>query len=150
MHVILLEHIRGLGKLGDKVCVKPGYSRNYLIPQGKAVRATTENIKYFEEQRLNLEKKEQDRLVAAKNRAEALANLHVKVSAKASEEGKLYGSVSALEIVKAVEESGVKICKQEVQLPNGPFRAIGDYEVQLYLDHGEAIATLKLSVIAEE
>ncbi len=150
MKVILLEGIGGLGRLGENVSVKPGYGRNYLLPQGKAVLATQEKIKYFEERREELEAAEKDRIIVAKKRAEELSKLHLTISARVSEEGKLYGSIGATEIAHAIKEAGLEARKQEVQLPNGPFRSLGDnFEVNLYLHHGDVIATVKLTIVAE-
>lgn len=149
MKVILLEGIGNLGKLGDTVAVKPGYGRNYLLPQGKAVPATSANIEYFEHRREDLERAEKDRMIVSKRRAEELSKLHLTISARVSEEGKLYGSVGATEIVHAIEALGLEAHKQEVQLPNGPFRALGEnFEVSLYLHHGN-VATVKLNIVPE-
>lgn len=151
MDIILLEGISTLGKLGEKVKVKRGYARNYLLRLGKAVRATAANIKYFEDRREELERAEKERINIAKKRAEELSKLHLIISARVSEEGKLYGSVGATEIVRAIEAAGVEAHKQEVQLPNGPFRNLGeDFAVNIYLHHGDVIATVKLNIIAEE
>jgi large subunit ribosomal protein L9 len=148
--VILLEGIGNLGRLGDTVTVKPGYGRNYLLSQGKAVLATQEKIKYFEARRVELEQAETDRLTAAKKRAEELSKLHLTIAARVSEEGKLYGSIGATEIVHAIEQAGLEAHKQEVQLPNGPFRSLGeDFAVSLYLHHGDVVATVKLTIVAE-
>lgn len=150
MKVILLEGIGNLGKLGDTVVVKPGFGRNYLLPQGKAVPATSANIKYFEDRRNDLEHAEKDRIAIAKHRAEELSKLHLTISARVSEEGKLYGSVGATEIVHAITKAGFEAHKQEVQLPNGPFRTLGeDLVVNLYLHHGDIVATVKLNIVAE-
>lgn len=151
MKVILLEGIGNLGKLGDAVIVKPGYGRNYLLPRGKAVVATAANIKYFEERREELLTAEQNRIAAAQKRAEELSKLQLTISARVSDEGKLYGSVGATEIVRAIAAAGLEAHKQEVQLPNGPFRTLGDdFVVSLYLHHGDIVATIKLSIVAEK
>ena len=150
MKVILLESIGGLGKLAESVEVKPGYGRNYLLPQAKAVVSTPDNIKYFEDRKEELESAEKDRVAIAKKRAEKLSALQLTISARVSGEGKLYGSVGASEIVDAIKEAGEEAYRQEVQLPDGPFRTLGDdFEVQLYLHHGEVVATVKLKIIAE-
>jgi large subunit ribosomal protein L9 len=148
--VILLEGIGELGKLGETVEVKPGYGRNYLLPQGKAILATPEKIKYFEERREELENAEQERINLAKKRAAELAKLHLTITARVSEEGKLYGSIGATEIVKAINAAGLEAKKQEVQLPNGTFRSLGEnFEVNLHLHHGDIVATVKLNIVAE-
>jgi large subunit ribosomal protein L9 len=142
--------MKSLGQLGDTVTVKAGFARNYLLPQGKAVRASKENIAYFESKKAEFEQKAQAKLQEAKKRAEHLDKLHVTISALAADEGKLYGSVGVHEIVAAIQEKGLEAHRQEVQLPEGPFRAIGDYQIQLYLLHGEVVATINISIIPEE
>lgn len=149
MQVILLEKIKHLGKLGDTISVKPGYGRNYLIPQGKAAPATPENIKAFEEQRAELEKAQLDLLDYAKKRAEQLKELTVVVASKVGLEGKLYGSVTTLDIAQALTDAGIEVSKQEVRLPNGSIRQIGDYEVSIHL-HPDVDASVKVQVIAED
>ena len=149
MQVILLEKVRKLGNLGDQVRVRAGFGRNYLIPQGKAVPATPENVATFEAQRQELEKAQADSLAAATARAEQLAGLSVTVAAKTGEEGRLYGSVGTVDIAEAVTRAGVEISKHEVRLPNGPFRVAGEYEVTLNL-HADVDAQIKLSIVPEE
>lgn len=149
MNVILLDKIHKLGTLGEQVTVKPGYGRNYLIPQGKAVPATAKNIAMFESRRAELEKELSAKTVVAKQRAEKLEALQLIIPVLVSEEGKLYGSISSTEIVEAILALGVEAAKHEVQLPNGPIRAIGDYEVELHLHYGEVVAKVKLSVVAQ-
>lgn len=147
MNLILLDKIHGLGELGDKVHVKPGYGRNYLLPQGKAVPATAANIAIFEAHRAELEKEVSVKTDAAKARAAQLEALQLVIPMLVGEEGKLYGSVGATEIVDAIIALGVEAAKQEVQLPNGPVRELGDYEIELHLHHGDVIAKVKLSVV---
>lgn len=150
MKVILLESIGGLGKLGEAVIVTSGYGRNYLLPQNKAVLATPAKIKFFEERREELVLAEQGRIAIAQKRADELSKLHLTLSAKVGDEGKLYGSIGATEIVNAITAAGLEAHKQEVQLPNGPFRAVGEnFEVNLSLHHGDVIATVKLTIVAE-
>lgn len=149
MNVILLDRIHNLGDLGDKVSVKPGYGRNYLIPQGKAVPATAANIAIFEVKRAELEKEVAVKTAVAKTRAAKLEALQLTIPVLVSDEGKLYGSVGATEIVDAIIALGVEASKQEVQLPNGPLREVGDYEVELHLHHGDVIAKVKVSVVTE-
>lgn len=149
MNVILLDRIQSLGELGQQVKVKPGYGRNYLIPQGKAVPATKANIAIFEAHRAELEKELAVKTAAAKARAVKLEALQITLPVLVGEEGKLYGSVGAVEIVDAIEAQGLEASKQEVQLPNGPIREVGEHEVELHLHHGEVIAKIKLNIIAQ-
>ncbi len=149
MNVILLDRIHNLGDLGDKVSVKPGYGRNYLIPQGKAVPATAANIAIFEAKRADLEKEVAAKIAIAKDRVAKLEALQLIIPVLVSDEGKLYGSVGAIEIVDAIMALGVEAAKQEIQLPNGPLREIGDYEVELHLHHGDVTAKVKVSIVTE-
>lgn len=148
MQVILLEKITNLGNLGDKVVVKPGYGRNYLIPQGKAVAATAAKLAEFEQRRAELEKKEADVLAAANVRAGAIGNLVLTIAQKAGDEGRLYGSIGAKDIAEAATAAGVPMDKQEVRLPAGPIRHTGDFEIVIHL-HPEVEATLALKVVPE-
>jgi large subunit ribosomal protein L9 len=149
MQVILLEKIKHLGKLGDTVNVKPGYGRNYLIPQSKAAPATPANIKAFEEKRAELEKAQLDTLDYAKRRAEQLKELTVVVASKVGLEGKLYGSVTTSDIAQALTDAGIEVSKQEVRLPGGFIRQMGDYDVSIHL-HPDVDASVKVQVIAED
>jgi large subunit ribosomal protein L9 len=149
MEVILLETIHNLGQLGDKVKVRPGYGRNFLIPQGKAVFATPENVEKFEAQRAELEKVQAEALAKAQERADKLNTVTITIARKASGEGKLFGSVSTIDIAEAVTATGNELAKQEVLLPDGPFRSIGTFEVNLQL-HADIQATITLNVVAEE
>lgn len=149
MEVILLETIHNLGQLGDKVKVRPGYGRNFLIPQGKAVFATPENVEKFEAQRAELEKAQAEALTKAQERADKLNTVSITIARKASGEGKLFGSVSTIDIAEAVTDTGNELAKQEVLLPDGPFRSIGTFEVNLQL-HADIQATITLNVVAEE
>ncbi|WP_367027237.1 50S ribosomal protein L9 [Methylococcus sp. ANG] len=148
MDVILLEKVPNLGNLGDKVSVRPGYGRNFLIPKGKAVAATAAKLAEFEQRRAELEKKASDELAAAQSRAEAISQLSVSIAQKAGEEGKLYGSVGTKDIAEAVTAAGVAVERHEVRLPHGPIRLAGDYEITLHL-HSDVNATLNLKVVAE-
>ena len=151
MEVILLEKVANLGNLGEKVSVKSGFGRNFLIPQGKAVFASAANVKQFEERRAELEKQAADKLAAAEARKaqiEALAD-GVTISHKAGEEGRLFGSVGTADIANACADSGVEIAKAEVRLPEGPFRVAGEYEVTLHL-HTDVDTILKVTIIGEE
>jgi large subunit ribosomal protein L9 len=147
--VILLKKVGHLGGLGEKVSVRSGYGRNYLIPSGYAVPATEANLKAFEEQRAQLEKEAAEGLAAAESRREKLEGLTVTVTRKAGDEGKLFGSVGTQDIAEAVQEMGIALQRQEVRLPEGPFRVAGEYEVVLHL-HADVDATIQLEVIAEE
>lgn len=149
MEVILLEKVNRLGNLGEKVKVKAGFGRNFLIPFGKAVPATKEHLAQFEQRRAELEKKAADGLVAAQKRAKELENLVVTISARAADEGKLYGSLSVKEIADAVTKAGVNVEKREVHLPEGALRNIGDYEVEIQL-HTDVLATVKIKVVEEK
>lgn len=150
MQLILLEKVNNLGSLGDLVNVKSGYGRNYLVPQGKAIFATKENLAKFEERKAELEAKEAANLEEAKNRAEQIKALGiVTIKSHASDEGKLYGSVGAREISDAVASLGVELCKSEVLLPNGPIRSTGDHEVQLSV-HSDVKFAINVLVEGDE
>lgn len=149
MEVILLENVANLGGLGDKVNVRPGYGRNFLMPQKKAVPATKENIEMFEARRAELEKAAAEALAAAQARAEKIAALgEVTIKAQAGEEGKLFGSVAVADIADAVTAAGIELEKREVTLPEGPIRLTGDYEIELQL-HAEVTQPIKVIVEAE-
>jgi large subunit ribosomal protein L9 len=148
MEVILLESVQKLGELGDKVTVKSGYGRNFLIPQKKAVPATAENMQQFEERRADLEAVAGDKLSIAKNRAKKVDELSITITTKAGEEGKLFGSITVRDVAEACEAAGVKLEKSEVRLPEGPIRELGEFEVNIHL-HPEVDALLKLAVVAE-
>jgi len=149
MEVILLENIGNLGALGDKVMVKAGYGRNYLIPQGKAVPATEDNIARFEARRADLEAAAAAALAAARTRAEGINALGlVSIPANAGEEGKLFGSVGTRDIAEAVTRAGCEVDKSEVRLPEGALRELGEYEVAIQL-HGDVTAHVAIAVIPE-
>jgi len=149
VEVILLENIAKLGSLGDKVNVKAGYGRNFLIPQHKAVAATAENVKVFEARREELQKEASAALARAQQRAAAIADLTVSLSAKAGEEGKLFGSITVRDIADAATARGVEIDRAEVRLPEGPLRELGEFEVDIHV-HPEVDAVLKVNIVAEE
>lgn len=148
MEVILLEKVGKLGGLGDKVSVKAGFGRNFLIPYGKAVPANEANIAEFEARRAELEKAAAEKLAAAETRAEQLNEKAVTITSKAGDEGKLFGSIGVRDIADAVTAAGVEVSKAEVRLPEGPLRAVGDYDITLQL-HSDVEAVIKLSVVAE-
>jgi large subunit ribosomal protein L9 len=149
MEVILLEKIHNLGKLGDKVKVRAGYGRNFLIPSGKAVSATPANIEKFEARRAELEKHEAELLQKAQARAEQLNQVAVTITRKAGSEGKLFGSVGTVDITEAVRATGVELAKHEIRLPEGPFRTIGEFTVDIHL-HADVDAAIKINIVAEE
>jgi large subunit ribosomal protein L9 len=148
MEVILLEKVANLGTLGDKVNVKSGYGRNFLLPYGKAVPATDANLKAFEERRAELEKAAAEKLAAAQARAEKLESASFTISSKAGDEGKLFGSIGVRDVADAITAAGNDVEKSEVLLPEGPLRAVGEYEVELKL-HSDVYVTVKLAVVAE-
>ncbi|HSH30368.1 MAG TPA: 50S ribosomal protein L9 [Thiohalobacter sp.] len=148
MEVILLEKVANLGALGDQVRVKPGYGRNYLIPQGKATPATPENIERFEQRRAELERQAAETLAAAQARAGKLEGFELALTAKAGDEGKMFGSVGTSDIAEGLQAAGHEVERQEVLLPEGAFRQLGEYEVQLRL-HADVEATIKLVITAE-
>ena len=147
MDVILLEKVGGLGNLGDKVKVKSGFGRNFLLPYGKAVSATAENVARFEAQRAELEKVAAERTAEAQSRAEKLAGLKITIAATAGDEGKLFGSVGTRDIAEAVTAAGNAVSKSEVRMPNGVIRTTGDFEVTLQL-HSDITQTITVSVVA--
>ncbi len=148
MDLILLEKVLNVGDLGDLVKVKSGYGRNYLVPQGKAAPATKENIAHFEARRAELEAAAEDKLGKAKARQAALADLKVEISANASDEGNLYGSIGPREIAIAVTDLGHEVNKSEVIMGEGPIRTVGEFEVPLQL-HSDVEVTIKVIVVPE-
>ncbi|BDY06545.1 50S ribosomal protein L9 [Ferrimonas sp. YFM] len=149
MEVILLDKIAKLGGLGDKVTVKSGYARNYLLPQGKAVFANQANIAEFEARRADLEKNIADKLAAAEARAEKLAALEaVVIASKAGDEGKLFGSIGTRDIADAITAAGVEVAKSEVRLPEGALRNTGEFDIAIAL-HSEVSTNVKINVVAE-
>lgn len=149
MEVILLDKVANLGNLGDQVKVRPGYGRNYLIPNGKAVIATPDNKAYFEERRAELEKVSADALTAAEARAEKINGSTVEIAQKAGDEGRLFGSVGSADIAEAVAAAcGVEVAKQEVRLPTGTLRYVGEYDIELHL-HADVAANVKVNIVAE-
>jgi large subunit ribosomal protein L9 len=147
MEIILLEKMQGLGNLGDRIKVKSGYGRNFLIPNSKAVPATAANIAKFEAAKADLLKAQETALAEARSRASSLSGSTVTIASKAGTEGKLFGSVGAADIADAVTASGVKVEKREVRLPNGPLRDVGEHEVEIHL-HPEVNATIKVAVVS--
>jgi len=148
MQVILLENVANLGSLGDKVSVKAGYGRNYLIPQQKAVPATEDNVVRFEERRAELQAAADTKLAEAQRRATEIEALDITITTKAGEEGKLFGSITVRDIADAVAAQKVVIEKGEVKMPEGPIRDLGEYEIRIQL-HSDVSTILKVGVIAE-
>ncbi len=149
MEIILLQKVENLGNLGDRVRVKPGYARNYLIPQGKATAATKANLEAFEARRAELESRAFEALLGAQERQQQLSELVVTLSVKAGNEGRLYGSVGSTDIAEAVTAAGVELNKLEVRMPNGPIRQVGEYEVEIRL-HTEVSTKIMVHIIAED
>lgn len=145
MKVILQERVSNLGNVGEAVSVKAGYARNFLLPRGKAVQATKENVVAFEKRRVELEKKAAAMLAEAQKRAAEFENYSVSFASQASEEGKLFGSIGPRDIAKAVTDSGKALEKSEVEMPEGPIRSIGEYSITVFL-HGEVHAKIKVVV----
>ena len=148
MEIILLEKIANLGNMGEKVNVKPGYGRNYLIPQGKAAAATAGNIAEYEARRVELEKASADAMTAAQARREELLEKVVTIASHAGEEGKLFGSVGTADIAQALTDSGTAVERHEVRLPEGAFRVVGEHEVLIQL-HTDVDVTIKLLIEAD-
>ena len=148
MQVILLEKVVNVGDLGEVVKVKDGYARNFLIPQGKAKRATSANLKHFEEKRAELEKAHAAALVAAQARAEKLAGFMLQVTQKAGMDGRLFGSVTNADIADALNAQGFEVAKAEVRMPAGPLKAIGDFPVTIAL-HADVVTEITVSVLGE-
>ncbi|SMF58946.1 large subunit ribosomal protein L9 [Alteromonadaceae bacterium Bs31] len=149
MEVILLEKVGKLGTVGDKVNVKAGYGRNYLVPSGKAISASEKNVSEFEARRAELEAAAEDRKTAAEGRAKLLeAKGEFTITAKAGDEGKLFGSIGARDIANAITEAGVDVSKSEVKLPQGTLREVGEYEVDIQL-HVDVTHVIKLIIESE-
>ena len=149
MNIILLEKIQNLGKLGDRISVKSGYARNYLLPKGKAVLATPQNVAIFEERRAALEKAEAEVLAKAQARSETISGKSITISVKAGDEGKLFGSVGTSDIAEAAQQAGIELARHEIRMPSGAFRNTGAYEVEIHL-HPDVDAQLTVNVVAEE
>ena len=148
MQVILLEKVVNLGNLGDIVRVKDGYGRNYLIPQGKAKRATEANKAEFEARRAELEKQQAEQLTAAQARGEKLAGLTVQITQKAGVDGRLFGSVTNYDIAEAVTKQGFEVSKSEIRMPEGPLKNVGDHPVSVALHH-DVVVDITVSVLGE-
>ncbi|MBX3689071.1 50S ribosomal protein L9 [Dokdonella sp.] len=149
MELILLQKVKNLGNLGDKVKVKPGYGRNYLVPQGKATAATAENIAEFEQRRAEYEARANQQLAGAEGRKAQFENATVTIKANASAEGKLFGSVGPRDIAEAFTAAGTALDKSEVVMGEGPIRHIGEFDVHITL-HADVTTTVKVNVVADE
>jgi len=148
MEIILMEKVVNLGNLGDVVKVKDGYARNFLIPQGKAKRATKANMEAFAARKAELEKVAAEKLAAAQARAEKLAGFELTIAQKAGVDGRLFGSVTNVDIAEALQAQGFDVVRSEVRMPEGPFKALGEYELTLAL-HSDVETQIKVSVVAE-
>ncbi len=149
MNVILLEKVAKLGNLGDKVTVKSGYGRNFLIPQKKAVPATAANVESFEARRADLEKEAVAKLATAQKRAEVLKELELTLAVKAGEEGKLFGSIGTRDLADLISSTGIEASKSEIRLPNGPLRTTGTFEITMQV-HADVTTVLTIHVVPEE
>ena len=149
MEVILLQKVENLGNLGDKVKVRAGYGRNFLIPQGKAKPATATNVAEFEKRRAELEKQAADMFAAALERKAGLDGKSVTINSKAGQEGKLFGSVGTVDIAEALTSAGLKVERKEVRMPQGPIRMAGEHKVEIHL-HTDVNVEVTIAVVAEE
>ncbi|WML91432.1 50S ribosomal protein L9 [Thiothrix lacustris] len=148
MEIILLKKVENLGTLGSVVSVRPGYARNYLIPQGKAQMATKANKEAFEVRRAELEAEAEAILAAAQARRDQLADMVLTITGKAGNEGKLFGSVSNIEIAEAIQAAGIAVERREIRMPDGAIRHLGEFEISVHL-HAEVDTTIKVVVEAE-
>ena len=149
MNVILLDNVENLGEIGELVSVKPGYGRNYLLPQGKAALATKQNLAEFEARRADLLKAAAEEVAAAKARAELVKGMELIIPANAGEEGKLFGSVGPIDICEAFSKVGVEVARAEIRMPEGPIHELGDFTIGLHL-HTDVNVDINLKVVAEE
>jgi large subunit ribosomal protein L9 len=149
MQVILLQKVANLGNIGDRVKVRSGYGRNFLLPQGKATLATPENIARFEARRAELEREAREHLTSATERAEAMKDFKLTIHAKAGTEGKLFGSIGTADIAEACTRAGFNIERSEVRLPSGPLRTLGEHMISLHL-HADVDVQLTVAIVPEE
>jgi large subunit ribosomal protein L9 len=149
MQVILMEKVANLGNLGDVVKVKDGFARNYLIPHGKAKRATQENLKAFESKRGELEKAQNEQLAKAQEHGTKLEGFMLQITQKAGPDGRLFGSVTNYDIVEGLEKQGHKVERSQIRMPQGPLKQVGDYPIQIAL-HTDVAVTIKVSVLGEQ
>jgi len=148
MQVILMEKVANLGNLGDVVRVKDGFARNYLIPHGKAKRATEENLKAFEVRRAELERAQAEALAKAQERGAKLDGLTLQITQKAGVDGRLFGSVTNYDIVEALKAQGLEVERSQVRMPTGPLKQVGEHHVQIAL-HTDVVATVNVAVLGE-
>jgi len=149
VEVILLEKVANVGNIGDRVKVRSGFGRNYLLPQGKATLATPANVAKFEARRAELERNAQDQFTSAQARAASLTDFRLTITAKAGTEGKLFGSIGTSDIAEAATRAGHPVTRSEVRLPNGPLRSVGEHTVDLHF-HADVNVRLPVVIIAEE
>ena len=149
MEVILMEKVANLGELGDVVRVKDGFARNFLIPHGKAKRATEANRKEFESKRAELEKAQAEQLAAAKSRGEKLEGLTLQITQKAGPDGRLFGSVTNYDIVEALKKQGHDVDRSNIRMPQGPLKQVGDFPIQVGLQT-DVTVTITVSVLGEQ
>ncbi|UCF76932.1 MAG: 50S ribosomal protein L9 [Betaproteobacteria bacterium] len=149
MQIILLEKIINLGQLGDVVKVKDGFARNYLIPQGKAKRATASNLAEFETRRAELEKAQSDALAQAQEKAAKIDGMMLQITQKAGVDGKLFGSVTNVDITDALKAQGVEVLRSMIRMPQGPIKTVGDHPIKIAL-HADVVATVTVSVLGEQ
>ncbi|HZQ71771.1 MAG TPA: 50S ribosomal protein L9 [Burkholderiales bacterium] len=149
MQVILMEKVANLGNLGDVVKVKDGYARNFLIPEGKAKRATPDNLKAFEAKRAELEKAQGEQLAKAQERGAKLDGLTLQITQKAGPDGRLFGSVTNYDIVEALHKQGHEVERANVRMPQGPLKQVGEYPINIAL-HTDVAVTIKVSVLGEQ
>jgi large subunit ribosomal protein L9 len=149
MQVILMEKVANLGNLGDVVKVKDGYARNFLIPHGKAKRATEENLKAFEARRTELEKAQNEQLAKAQERGQKLEGLTIQIAQKAGPDGRLFGSVTNYDIVESLAKHGHEVERAMIRMPQGPLKQVGEFPIQISL-HTDVTATIKVAVLGEQ
>ena len=149
MEVILLQKVANLGNIGDRVKVRSGYGRNFLLPEGKATLATPDNVARFEARRSELERLAREHLTSAQDRAEAMKEFKLTIHAKAGTEGKLFGSIGTADIAEASTREGFKVERSEVRLPAGPLRMVGEHTVSVHL-HADVDVPLHITIVAEE
>ena len=148
MDIILLEKVDNLGNIGDRVKVRSGYGRNFLLPKGKATLATPENIAIFEERRADLERKQAEELASAEGRAAQIKGLALRLTANAGPEGKLFGSLGTIDIAEACVAAGAPVERSEVRLPDGPIRMLGEHEIEIHLQ-SDLNVTIRIEVISD-
>jgi large subunit ribosomal protein L9 len=149
MQVILMEKVANLGNLGDVVKVKDGYARNFLIPHGKAKRATQDNLKAFESRRAELEKTQNEQLAKAQERGSKLDGLTIQITQKAGPDGRLFGSVTNYDIVENLNKQGLEVERAMIRMPQGPLKQVGEFPIQIAL-HTDVTATIKVAVLGEQ